>query len=80
MTPANINLLHAGSIWHATRWRRVAVFMTYSPHREMAASRRLLFIAIFDKWSGTMPFSRPVRHGMVREQEFKTPSGQGTRQ
>ncbi|TGP46488.1 hypothetical protein EN873_39005 [bacterium M00.F.Ca.ET.230.01.1.1] len=59
MTPANINLLHGVTIWHATRWRRAAVFMAYSPHREMAASQRLLFIAIFDKWSGTMPFSRP---------------------
>jgi len=53
MTPANINLLHAASIWHATRWRReAAVFMTNSPHREMAADRRLLFTAIFDKCAG----------------------------
>ncbi len=52
MTPDNINLLHAASIWHATRWRRAAVFMTNSPHRAMAADRRLLFIAIFDKCAG----------------------------
>ncbi|MDX8452612.1 hypothetical protein RFM98_07580 [Mesorhizobium sp. VK9D] len=45
---------------HATRWRRkAAVFMTNSPHRAMAADRRLLFIAIFDKCAGKCLFPVP---------------------
>ncbi|CDX37175.1 hypothetical protein MPLSOD_290178 [Mesorhizobium sp. SOD10] len=60
-----------------------AVFMTNSPHRAMAAGRRLPFIAIFDKCAGKCLFPVPF----VTEWDeagFKTnfviaKSGQGTR-
>lgn len=60
MPPANINLLHAASIWHATRRRRgAAVFMTHSPLQAMPAGPGLLFIAVFDKWGRQCLFPVP---------------------